>query len=146
MNAAVDLNCLLSDFAERVPQVAHTVVVTVAGLPLAFSDGLPRDQVDQLAGITSGLITLMQGAARVFEGGPVVQAIVEMQRGLLIAMPAGHGLTLAVLAAADCDTGLVLYEMALLLEGAGYVLAQQFRTGPRATASGDSHMDGHDPA
>jgi len=76
-----DLNWLITDFAGRVPAVAHAIVVSADGLPLAFSDGFPKDRADQLAAVTSGLTSLTHGAARVFEGGPVTQTIVEMRRG-----------------------------------------------------------------
>ena len=67
---------------------------------MAFSRGFPADRVDQLAAVTSGLTSLTQGAARVFEGGAVTQTVVEMQRGLLIIMAISDGSSLAVLAAA----------------------------------------------
>ncbi len=111
-----DLNWLITGFTERVPSVAHAIVVSSDGLPMAFSQGLPKDRVDQLAAVTSGLASLTQGAARVFEGGAVTQVVVEMQHGLLIVMAVSYGSSLAVLAAADCDMGLVAYEMTLLVE------------------------------
>jgi hypothetical protein len=122
-----DLSWLLTKFVEGVPSVAHSVVVSSDGLPLACSQGFPPDRVDQLAAVTSGLISLTQGAARVFEGGSVTQTVVEMQRGLLIVMSISDGSALAVLAAADCDIGLVAYEMTLLVERVGQALTPQIR-------------------
>jgi predicted regulator of Ras-like GTPase activity (Roadblock/LC7/MglB family) len=126
---ARDLNWLITNFAERVPSVAHAIVVSADGLPLAYSEGFPADRVDQLAAVTSGLTSLTQGAARVFEGGPVTQTVVEMQRGLLLVMAISNGASLAVLAAADCDMGLVAYEMTLLVERVGRALTP----GPRGS-------------
>ncbi|NJP24707.1 roadblock/LC7 domain-containing protein, partial [Microbispora sp. SCL1-1] len=37
--AARGINWLITDFVNNVPGVAHTVVVSADGLPLAFSDG-----------------------------------------------------------------------------------------------------------
>jgi hypothetical protein len=113
---AQDLNWLITAFADRVPSVAHALVVSSDGLPLAFSRGLPPDRVDQLAAVTSGLNSLVEGASRIFEGGPVNQTVVEMRHGLLIVMAVTGGSTIAVLAGADCDMGLVAYEMALLAD------------------------------
>ena len=104
---------------ERVRDVAHAVVVTADGLPLAFSARFPRDHADQLAAITSGLAGLVQGAARVFQAGQVVQTAVEMEAGLFVIMSISNGSSLAVLAAASCDLGLVVYEMTLLVERVG---------------------------
>jgi hypothetical protein len=113
---AQDLNWLVTDFAERVPSIAHAIVVSSDGLPMAFSEGIPTDRVDQLAAVTSGLTSLTQGAARIFQAGAVTQVVVEMQEGLLIEMAISGASTLAVLAATDCDLGLVAYEMTLLAD------------------------------
>jgi len=123
-----DLNWLVTNFVERVPAVAHAIVVSSDGLPLGFSQGFPPDRVDQLAAVTSGLTSLTQGAARIFEGGAVSQTVVEMQRGLLIVMAVSGGSSLAVLAASDCDMGLIAYEMALLVERVGRALTPQLRS------------------
>jgi hypothetical protein len=125
--SAQDLNWLVTNFVERVPAVAHAIVVSSDGLPMAHSEGFPLDRVDQLSAVTSGLTSLTQGASRVFEGGTVTQTVVDMQRGLLIVMAISDGSSIAVLAAADCDMGLVAYEMALLVERVGGALTPQVR-------------------
>jgi predicted regulator of Ras-like GTPase activity (Roadblock/LC7/MglB family) len=122
-----DLNWLITNFVEQVPSAAHAIVVSSDGLPMAHSHGFPPDRVDQLAAVTSGLTSLTQGGARVFEGGQVIQTMVDMQRGLLIVMAISDGSSLAVLAAADCDTGLVAYEMTLLVERVGSALTPAMR-------------------
>jgi predicted regulator of Ras-like GTPase activity (Roadblock/LC7/MglB family) len=122
-----DLNWLMTNFLEQVPDAAHAIVVSSDGLPMAHSHGLPPDRVDQLAAVTSGLTSLTQGGARVFEGGRVTQTMVDMQRGLLIVMAISDGSSLAVLAVADCDPGLVAYEMTLLVERVGSVLTPAMR-------------------
>jgi uncharacterized protein len=122
-----DLNWVITNFVERVPDVAHAVVVSSDGLPLAFSAGFPQDRADQLAAVTSGLTSLTQGAARVFEGGPVIQTVVEMQVGVLVVMAVSNGASLAVLAAAACDLGLLAYEMSMLVERVGRMLTPALR-------------------
>ena len=130
-SSAQDLNWLITNFVERVPAVAHAIVVSADGLPLAFSDGFPPDRADQLAAVASGLSSLTQGAARVFEAGTVLQTVVEMQGGLLVVMAISNGSSLAVLAAPDCDMGLVAYEMTLLVERVGRALTPEPRGGLR---------------
>src|SRR6266851_5151942 len=83
----------------------------------------------------TGRTSWTQGAARVFEGGPVTQTVVEMRRGLLLVMTISDGSTLAVLASADSDMGLVAYEMALLVERVGQALTPALRGG-RASKNG----------
>jgi predicted regulator of Ras-like GTPase activity (Roadblock/LC7/MglB family) len=122
-----DLDWLVTDFVDRIRDVAHAVVVSADGLPLAFSARFPRDHADKLAAITSGLASLTQGAARVFQAGRVVQTAVEMEGGLFIVMSVSNGASLAVLAASDCDLGLVAYEMSLLVERVGRELTPAAR-------------------
>lgn len=121
-----DLNWLMTNFAERVPDVAHALVVSSDGLPLATSAGFPREHAEQLAAVTSGLASLTEGGSRVFDGGPVVQTVVEMQRGVLVVMAVSNGASLAVLAT-SVDLGLVAYEMTLLVERVGRVLTPAAR-------------------
>ena len=125
-----DLNWLVSDFTARVPDVAHAAVVSADGVPLSLSDEIPTYFAEQLAAITSGLASLMQGAARIFEAGLSTQALVEMEGGLMIVKAISDGSSLCVLASPDCDTELVAYEMSLLVEAAGEVLSPALRTSP----------------
>jgi predicted regulator of Ras-like GTPase activity (Roadblock/LC7/MglB family) len=122
-----DLNWLITNFAERVPSVAHAIVVSSDGIPVAFSEGFPAGRADQLAAVTSGLTSLTQGSARMFDGGAVNQTVVDMERGLLIVMAISDGSSLAVLVGDDCDMGLVGYEMSLLVAQVGDALTPEAR-------------------
>ena len=122
-----DLNWLVTEFTTRVEDVAHAGVVTADGVPLALSAGIPLLAVEQLAAIISGLTSLMQGAARVFEGGSATQALVEMDGGLMFVKAISDGSSLAVLTAPECDTRQVSYEMTLLVEAVGELLTPAVR-------------------
>jgi len=122
-----DLSWLVTDFTLRVADVAHAVVVSADGVPLALSEGIPEQAAEQLAAITSGLASLIQGAARIFEAGLPTQALVDMQGGLMLIKTVSDGSTLAVLAAPNCDTDLVSYEMSLLVEAVGEALSPALR-------------------
>jgi predicted regulator of Ras-like GTPase activity (Roadblock/LC7/MglB family) len=123
----LDLNWLVTDFTGRVADVAHAVVVSADGVPLAVSDGIPQAFVGQLAAITSGLSSLMNGAARLFEAGQPTRALVEMEGGLMFVMAISDGSILAVLAAPECDADQVSYEMSMLVEAVGDVLTPAVR-------------------
>jgi predicted regulator of Ras-like GTPase activity (Roadblock/LC7/MglB family) len=110
-----DLNWLVTDFTTRVADIAHAAVVSADGVPLALSEHIPAGLAGQLAAITSGLTSLMQGAARLFDAGQPVKALVDMERGLMFVTAISDGSSLAVLAALECDTDLVSYEMTLLV-------------------------------
>lgn len=122
-----DLNWLVSDFTARVTDVAHAVVVSADGVPLAMSEHIPEMYAEQFAAITSGLVSLIQGAARIFDGGQPSQALVEMEAGLMLVKAIGGGSCLAVLAGRECDTELISYEMTLLVEAVGEVLTPAVR-------------------
>lgn len=125
---------LVDSFVQRVPGVAHAVVVSADGLLLVSSSGLPRDRADQLAAVTSGLVSLTQGAARCFEAGGVVQTVVEMERGIVLTMAISDGSSLAVLASPSCDIGLIGYEMTLLVDRAGKLLTPELRAQLQSTS------------
>ena len=129
-----DLNWLVTDFTTRVPDVAHAAVVSADGVPLALSDRIPSAFAGQLAAITSGLTSLMQGAARLFEAGRAIQALVEMEGGLMLVMAISDGSSLTVLTAPECDTDLVAYEMTRLVEAVGDVLTPAARGAQGALA------------
>jgi hypothetical protein len=127
---------LVTNFAERVPGVAHAVVVSADGLLLTASARLPRDRADQLAAVASGIVSLTQGAARCFEAGGVVQTVVEMERGIVLLMSISDGSCLAVLASPTCDIGLIGYEMTLLVDRVGQLLTPELRAELQGTFRG----------
>src|SRR5215207_1429583 len=107
---ASDFSWLVDNFAKRTPGVAHAMVVSADGLPIAVSQRLDRPKADQLAAIACGLASLTQGSARCIHGGLVKQTVVEMDRGLLVVMAISDGSCLTVLAGSACDVGMVAYE------------------------------------
>lgn len=125
--AASDFNWLITGFTERVAGVVHAVVVSSDGLLVAASDHLPRDSADQLAAVTSGLVSVIKSAARIFDGEDVRQTVVEMGRGYLLVMSIRDGSILATLASHEADVGVVGYEMAKLVKQAGEVLTPAIR-------------------
>jgi predicted regulator of Ras-like GTPase activity (Roadblock/LC7/MglB family) len=130
---ARNLNWLVANFAKATPGVAHALVVSADGLPVAVSERLDRSRADQLAAIASGLASLTVGASRCFDGGLVEQTVVEMEGGFLFVMSISDGSCLAVLAAAGCNVGVVAYEMAVLVARAGDVLTPSLRAELQAT-------------
>ncbi len=122
-----DLNWLVNDFTVRVADIAHAIVVSADGVPLALSDGIPGFAVEQFAAITSGLTSLVVGAARIMDAGAPRQALVEMDNGLMFVMAISDGSCLAVLAAPECDTRQVSFEMTRLVEAVGELLTPAIR-------------------
>ncbi len=130
---ARNLNWLVGNFAKVTPGVAHAIVISADGLPVAISERLDRPRADQLAAIGSGLASLTIGASHCFGGGPVKQTVVEMEGGLMFIMSISDGSCLAVLAAPDCNVGVIAYEMAVLVARVGDVLTPSLRAELQAT-------------
>jgi len=121
------LDWVVSKFVDEVPSAAHAVLVSADGLLMAKSFNLPDERAEQVAAVSSGLASLATGAARLFEGGAVLETIVEMENGFMLLMSVGDGSHLAVLTQATADIGQVGYEMALLVERVGQMVQAQAR-------------------
>jgi predicted regulator of Ras-like GTPase activity (Roadblock/LC7/MglB family) len=126
-----DLDRLITDLAERVPTLLHALVVSSDGVPVAVSDQIEPDHLEQLAAITAGVISLAGGAARIFDGGAITQALVAMERGTLVIMTIDDESSLAVLTTAAADLDLVAYEMTILVEQAGSISTPAARSAAR---------------
>lgn len=110
-----DLSWLINTFANEMVGVTHAVVVSADGLLIAASEHLPQDRAEQLAAMTSGVMAVTMGAARLMDSDRVRQTVIEMGMGYLLVMTISDGSILAVLAARDADPGAVGYEMARLV-------------------------------
>ena len=124
---AVNVNFLVTSFAEKVAGVRDAIVVSADGLLMAMSNGLSRESADRFAAASSGLIGLAHCAAAPFGGGLVTEVVIEMEYGFIFVTGISDGSSLAVMAEGGCDVGLVGYEMAVLVERAGPVLTPALR-------------------
>ncbi|MEV4259730.1 roadblock/LC7 domain-containing protein [Spirillospora sp. NPDC049652] len=129
--AAGELNWLLDNLVQRVPQVQNAVVLSSDGLRMAASSGLAREDSEHMAAVAASFQSLARGAGETFGGGAVRQTIVEMENSFLIISAAGHGACLAVLADAGADLGVIAYEMAMLVTRVG----QHLSADPRSAVS-----------
>ena len=123
------LDWLVTRFVEETPDAAHAILVSADGLLMAASESIPAERAEQVAAVSSGLASLAVGAARLFEGGSVMQTIVEMEMGFLMLMSVGDGSNLTVLTTEEADIGQVGYEMALLVDRVGRTVEAQARVG-----------------
>jgi uncharacterized protein len=94
---------------------------------MAMSESIPDERAEQVAAVSSGLASLAVGAARLFDGGAVLQTVVEMEHGYLMLMSVGDGSNLTVLTEEAADIGQVGYEMALLVERVGRMVQAEAR-------------------
>ncbi|MGH8879857.1 MAG: roadblock/LC7 domain-containing protein [Stackebrandtia sp.] len=128
-----DVDYLLNDFVERVPDVTHVLTVSADGLLIACNAELPQEDADRLAAIASGLVSLLAGAARSLQADPVISCMAEMYGGYMFSMTIGGGASLLALAAYDCDIGQVGHELADLINKIGPAISPAVRTGVAGT-------------
>ena len=121
------LDWLVSRFVDEVPDAAHAILVSADGLLMAANSSIPGERAEQVAAVSSGVASLAVGAARLFEGGAVLQTVVEMEHGYLMLMSVGDGSHLAVLTRENADIGQVGYDMALLVDRVGRAVQAQAR-------------------
>jgi uncharacterized protein len=126
--ATGNLDWFVANFVRDVPGVSHAILVSADGLLMASNSHLHADRAEQLAAVTSGLASLANGAALLFDSGSVRQSIIEMDDGFLLVMGVGDGSYLAVLTTISCDIGQVGYEMALLVDRVGKTIEAVPRT------------------
>jgi predicted regulator of Ras-like GTPase activity (Roadblock/LC7/MglB family) len=130
-NAKPDLNWLLDDVVSRVVGAQNAIVLSADGLLIGKSAGMSKDDSDQLSAIASSLVSLAKGVSKQFSRGPVLQNMIEMERGYLFVSAAGQGACLAVLAADSVDVEMIAYEMNRLVKRVGDYLASAPREAAR---------------
>lgn len=119
---------LVTNFTERVPNVAHAVVISADGLLLTASDQLTIGRAEQLAAIAAGAVSLIQGAAECMDTGNVLRTVIQMEHGNMLMMSIRDGSCLVALAAEDCEIGQIAYEMTVLVDQVGEMLTPELRT------------------
>ncbi|GAA4935490.1 roadblock/LC7 domain-containing protein [Streptomyces coeruleoprunus] len=130
-----ELDWLLDDLTKRVAHIRHALVLSNDGLVTGTSSGLPREDAEHLAAVSSGLHSLARGSGRHFRVGRARQTMIEFDDALLFVTAAGEGSCLCVLTEAEADVGQVAYEMTLLVNRVGEHLAVAAR---RPTARPDA--------
>lgn len=129
----LDLDFLLDDLVKRVPNVTHIIAVSADGLLVARNESLPVNDADRLAAIGSGLVSLLNGAARSLQADPVVSNLTELHGGYMFSMSVSSGASLLALASHGCDIGQVGHELAELINKIGPALT------PRTRSFGNGH-------
>lgn len=107
-----DLDWMLKDLAEGVPQTRQVVVLSSDGLRMA-QYGADTDAADRVAAACAGLQSLAGAIATEFPhgNGRMRLVVIELGGGFFYLMAAGAGAYLAVLADEGVDAGLMGQRM-----------------------------------
>ncbi|WTW99717.1 roadblock/LC7 domain-containing protein [Streptomycetaceae bacterium NBC_01309] len=133
MQKRADLDWILKDLADGVPQTRHVVVLSADGLCIA-QHGCDMDSADRVAAACAGLQSLSAAIATEFPHGDgrMRLVVIEIGGGFFYLMAAGVGAYLAVLADEGVDAGLMGQRMRDLVARIGEHLSSP----PRATPAG----------
>jgi uncharacterized protein len=124
------LDWLLEAFLLQTPGVVHALVTSGDGLRIASDRQIDRELRDQLSAASAGLTSLANGVAQMIRLGGMTQTIIELEGGHLFVTQIGERATLVVVAARDCDMGMIGYEMTMLAAQVGHALTPVARLAP----------------
>ena len=122
---AQQFNWLLSQFAGNTPEVIDAIAVSSDGLLIAVSNRLDRANADRLAAITSAIISLAQGAGRVYDLGAPEQGHHRPGRRLPAGQRDQRRLDPGRARHPAANLGNLAYEMAVFANRAGEVITPQ---------------------
>ena len=134
MQQRANMDWMLKDLAESVPQTRHVVVLTADGLRMA-QYGTEMDTADRLAAACAGLQSLAAAVAAEFpeSDGRMRLVVIEITGGFFYLMAAGARAYLAVLADEGVDAGLMGARMRDLVARIGEHLSSPPRHDGQAT-------------
>ena len=87
---------MVDDFVQRVHGATHALILSSDGLPLASSSSVGTEESEQLAAISSGVLSLAHNSAALFDKGTCEQIIIRLSEGYFLFMGIGVGAGLAV--------------------------------------------------
>lgn len=135
-----DFAWLIGQFAGDTPGVTHAVLLSTDGLQLVSSPSVDRDLGDQLAALTSGLLSMADRSGELLRLGAAEYLTVRLPKGHLLFTRVGDAAGLAVAAVAGCDLRIVAYEMTRFVGAVGHLLSPEIRIDlQRRTAGRVSH-------
>jgi predicted regulator of Ras-like GTPase activity (Roadblock/LC7/MglB family) len=125
-----NMDWMLKELADGVPQTRHVVVLSADGLRMA-QYGTDTDTADRLAAACAGLQSLAAAVGHEFPHGDgrMRLVVIEMGGGFFYLMAAGARAYLAVLADEGVDAGLMGQRMRDLVARIGEHLSTPPRSG-----------------
>lgn len=134
MQLRANMDWMLKDLAESVPQTRQVVVLSSDGLRMA-QYGADTDAADRLSAACAGLQSLASAVAAEFpqSNGTMRLVVIEVDGGFFYMMAAGPGAYLAVLADDGVDAGLMGQRMRDLVARIGEHLSSPPRQDGQAT-------------
>jgi predicted regulator of Ras-like GTPase activity (Roadblock/LC7/MglB family) len=106
----MQIEALLRDVEQRIPDLEGLSVVTKDGLPIASALNTRVDE-DRISAMTAAMLSLAERVVVELERGKMDEMIIKGTEGLIIIRDAGEYAVLAGIARSDAKLGLVLLDM-----------------------------------
>jgi predicted regulator of Ras-like GTPase activity (Roadblock/LC7/MglB family) len=123
------LDWLLDDLVKRLARVRCAVVLSTDGLLLGRSATMSVEDAEHFSAMSSALQSLARSAGARFDGGEMLQTVVELERAVLFVTSAGDNACLALLSESGASMGTVAYEMNQTVIRLGELLSTTKRRG-----------------
>ena len=123
------LDWLLDDLVKRLARVRYAVVLSTDGLLLGKSGTMSVEDAEHFSAMSSALQSLARSAGARFEGGQMLQTVVELEHAVLFVTSAGDNACLALLSESGASMGTVAYEMNQTVIRLGELLSTTKRRG-----------------
>lgn len=104
------IEAILRDVEQRIPDLEGLSVVTKDGLPIASALNTRVDE-DRISAMTAAMLSLAERVVDELERGRMDEMIIKGTEGLIIIRDAGEYAVLAGIARSDAKLGLVLLDM-----------------------------------
>jgi len=118
-----DVRWLVGEFVANVRGVVCAVAISGDGLALGYSQNVHRDTADGLAAAGGGARSLAIQIAGLLRAGRVHSSMIEVDAGFIFQMATDTGESVLVLGGDDCDPAEVTYQLTLVIEKFGQMLA-----------------------
>lgn len=106
----LQIESLLRQVEQRIPDLEGLAVVTKDGLPIASALNTRVDE-DRISAMTAAMLSLAERVVEELERGQMIEMIIKGSSGLIIIRDAGEYAVLAGIARSDAKLGLVLLDM-----------------------------------
>ncbi|MFW9914472.1 MAG: roadblock/LC7 domain-containing protein [Candidatus Thorarchaeota archaeon] len=106
----MQIEALLRDVEQRIPDLEGLSVVTKDGLPIASALNTKVDE-DRISAMTAASLSLAERVVAELERGKMDEMIIKGSAGLIIIRDAGQYAVLTGIARSDAKLGLVLLDM-----------------------------------
>lgn len=123
------LDWLLDDLVKRLARVRYAVVLSTDGLLLGKSATMSVEDAEHFSAMSSALQSLARSAGARFDGGSMLQTVVELEHAVLFVTSAGDNACLALLSESGASMGTVAYEMNQTVIRLGELLSTTKRRG-----------------